>query len=70
LAAWDPEPALRAWSGRTMVVSTPIGDVPGALYRIGDGLPCERIESAGHWVQLDEPTMIANRVDAFIRAVS
>jgi pimeloyl-ACP methyl ester carboxylesterase len=66
LASWNPEPALSAWHGPTMVLVTPANDNEHALYRLGAGLRHRRVNGAGHWVQLDQPEVVEQAIRDFV----
>lgn len=66
LATWDPEPALRAWHGPALVLVTPPNDNQHALYRLRTDLPHRVLGGSGHWLQLDQPVLIAQAVRSFV----
>lgn len=66
LANWNPQPALEAWRGPTLVLSTPPSDNEHALYRLRPDLPHRVIGGAGHWIQLDQPALVAREIVAFV----
>ena len=44
---------IRNWFGSAMMLVSPIFDMPGALYRLRDGLKHAVIPHVGHWLQLE-----------------
>lgn len=65
-ATWDPEPALRAWHGPTLVLVTPPNDNQHALYHLNENLPHRVVGGSGHWLQLDQPGVVAETVRNFV----
>lgn len=69
LAAWDPKAALAAAPVPIRIVATGITDGPAALWRLpGDlplDLPTEVIPGTGHWLQIERPDLVSERVEDF-----
>jgi pimeloyl-ACP methyl ester carboxylesterase len=66
LATWNPQPALSAWQGPTLVLAIPASDNEHALYRLRSGWPHRLINGAGHWAQLDQPQLVEREVHRFV----
>jgi len=64
--AFDPLPALTAWRGPTLLIDTPHGDGPAALYRQLPLLDRVLIDDTSHWPQLDDPDAVQRVLDAFL----
>lgn len=70
LSSWDPEVSLKRVSVPIEIISTPVTDEPGALYRLKDGIPHLLIEDAGHWVQMERPHDVAELINHFVAKVA
>lgn len=67
---YDPLPALRAYSGPKLIVDTPHGDSPGALYHLAPAIPRKVMTGTSHWPQLDQPVEFNRILDEFLAATS
>jgi pimeloyl-ACP methyl ester carboxylesterase len=70
LGAYDPRPALRGYRGRRLSLVTPVTDTPAGLHQLSSDLPFRRLNTAGHWPQLDDPAEFHRMIDAFLRGDS
>ncbi len=68
-AAWNPEPALDAWTGPIFILSSEASDNPAALYRLRPDIPHEVVKGTGHWLQLDAPDIVADAIRRFIAGI-
>lgn len=66
----DPLPSLATYTGPKMIIDTPHGDGPSALYRQAPQIPRQLITGTSHWPQLDEPEKVNAALDAFLANVS
>lgn len=66
LATWNPEPALRAWRGSALILVTPPNDTEHALHRLRLDIPHRVVGGAGHWLQLDQPQLVAQAIRGFV----
>ncbi|RYZ02532.1 MAG: alpha/beta hydrolase [Myxococcales bacterium] len=66
LATWNPEPALRAWAGSALILVTPPNDNENALHRLRPDIPHRVVGGEGHWLQLDEPLLVAQAIRSFV----
>lgn len=66
LLSFDPVTPLRAFTFPCLSVITPLNDRPDALHRLLPGLPTERVEGTGHWLQLDAPERVDAILDRFL----
>jgi pimeloyl-ACP methyl ester carboxylesterase len=62
----DPLAALAAYTGPKMIIDTPHGDGPSALYRQAPQIPRQLITGTSHWPHLDEPQKVNTALDAFL----
>jgi len=62
----DPLPALGSYTGPKMIIDTPHGDGPSALYRQAPQIPRQLITGTSHWPHLDEPQKVNTALDAFL----
>jgi pimeloyl-ACP methyl ester carboxylesterase len=68
MLSWDAKAALNAYNGPMFILSTPTTDNPGALYRVRTDIPHNVASSLGHWLQLDQPDMVAHSIHNFLDA--
>ncbi|MDF3065951.1 MAG: ycdJ [Polyangiaceae bacterium] len=66
LATWDPEPALQARSGSALILVTPPNDTEHALHRLRPDIPHRIVGGAGHWLQIDQPMVVAQAIRSFV----
>jgi len=66
----DPLPSLAAYTGPKMIIDTPHGDGPSALYRQAPQIPRQLITGTSHWPHLDEPEKVNAALDAFLANMS
>jgi pimeloyl-ACP methyl ester carboxylesterase len=66
LLSFDPVTPLRDFRGPRLSVITRLNDRPDALHALVPGLPVERIEGTGHWLQLDAPEAVNAVLDRFL----
>jgi len=64
--AFDPLPPLADYPGPTLLIVTPHGDGPAALYRQMPQLERVLIDETSHWPQLDDPDAVERVLDAFL----
>jgi len=64
--AFDPLPPLADFPGPTLLIDTPHGDGPAALYRQMPQLERVLIDETSHWPQLDDPDAVNRVLDAFL----
>lgn len=69
LWTYNPEPALVAYHGPRLSLVTPSNDTPAALHHLDPKLPHQVVTATGHWIQLDEPTMLHGLLDKFISSI-
>lgn len=67
--AFDPLPPLTTYRGPTLLVDTPHGDGPAALYRQLPVLDRVLIDDTSHWPQLDDPDAVDRVLDAFLMRI-
>lgn len=65
-AKWNPEAALDGYGGPIFILSTPATDTDGALYRLRPEIPFQVVQTKGHWLQLDHPSVVADAVETFV----
>ena len=70
LAEYNPSPALRAYQGRRLSLVTPVTDTPAALHYIAPDFPYRRLNTPGHWPQLDDPAEFHRILDEFLEGNS
>jgi pimeloyl-ACP methyl ester carboxylesterase len=70
LSEYDPCPALRGYLGRRLSLVTPVTDTPAALHHATSDLPYRRLNTPGHWPQLDDPAEFHRILDDFLRGSS
>jgi len=63
---FDPDPALARYSGPKLSIVTPHNDMAFSLHRLGQGFPHQVVEGTGHWIQLDKPAVVNQRLDNFL----
>lgn len=68
-AAWNPEPALDAWTGPIFILSSEASDNGAALYRLRPEIPHAVMKGTGHWLQLDAPDIVADAIRRFIAGI-
>ncbi len=64
--SFDPLTPLRAFTFPCLSVITSLTDRPDALHQLLPDLPTERVESTGHWLQLDAPERVNAILDRFL----
>lgn len=69
LLSFDPVTPLRAFAGPRRSVITRLNDRPDALHALVPGLPVERIDGTGHWLQLDAPEAVNAVLDRFLASI-
>jgi pimeloyl-ACP methyl ester carboxylesterase len=67
LAQYNPGPALRGYAGRRLSLVTPVTDTPAALHHTTPDLPYRRLNTPGHWPQLDDPAEFHRILDEFLK---
>jgi pimeloyl-ACP methyl ester carboxylesterase len=70
LGEYNPSPALHAYRGRRLSLVTPVTDTPAALHNTVPDFPYRRLNTPGHWPQLDDPAEFHRILDEFLEAVS
>ena len=70
LGSYDPMPALRGYRGPRLSLISEMGEQPAALHHLDSTLPHEVIRGTGHWVHLDEPERVLDRLEAFVADLS
>lgn len=68
-AEWNPEPALDGWRGPIFILAGAASDNQAALYRLRPQIPHEVVTGTGHWLQLDEPDIVAEAIRRFIAGI-
>jgi len=71
LLRFDPVAALAAYSGPRLAVITAANETPGGyqnLAGVGE-LPFRKVEGTGHWVQLDQPQLVNELLDGFLKEI-
>ena len=68
MLSWDAKAALSAYNGPMFILSTPATDNPAALYHVRTDIPHDVAASRGHWLQLDQPDMVAGSIRKFLDA--
>jgi pimeloyl-ACP methyl ester carboxylesterase len=63
---YDPVPALTAYQGLRLAVTTPRENVPYALHRLVRNLPSRAITGTSHWMHLDKPEEFNQILDSFL----
>jgi pimeloyl-ACP methyl ester carboxylesterase len=66
---YDPTPALRAYTGPTLIIDTPQGDSPGSLHALAPEAPRVVVMGTSHWVQMDKPDEVNGILDGFLKTV-
>lgn len=71
LLRFDPVAALAGYQGPRFAVITAANEAPGAYQNLtGIGkLPFRKVEGTGHFVQLDEPELVNQLLDGFLREI-
>lgn len=69
LLSFDPMTPLQAFAFPCLSVITPLNDRPDALHRLLPGLPMERVDGTGHWLQLDAPERVNAILDRFLARI-
>jgi pimeloyl-ACP methyl ester carboxylesterase len=67
--AYDPLPALRAYSGPKLIVDTPHGEGPGSLHSQVPDVPRKVISGTSHWPHMDKPAEFNAILDDFLKTV-
>jgi pimeloyl-ACP methyl ester carboxylesterase len=63
---YDPLPGLRSYPGPKLIIDTPHGDSPMALYRQMPDVSRKIIAGTSHWPQLDKPQEFNRLLDEFL----
>ena len=66
LGLWNPEITLNTFKGLIFILSTPATDNAGALYRLRPDIAHEVVPADGHWIQMDQPTVVKKAIEKFI----
>ena len=66
LGMWNPDLTLKAFKGPIFILSTPATDNAGALYRLRPEIPHEVVPVDGHWIQMDQPTVVQEAIEKFV----
>jgi pimeloyl-ACP methyl ester carboxylesterase len=66
---FDPVPALRAYDGPRVTVSTPQEGPMQELHELVPGVDHETVEGTSHWIQLDDPDRFNEILDRFLAEV-
>jgi len=71
LLRFDPVAALAAYQGPRFALITAANESPGGYQNLaGIGkLPFRKIEGTGHWVQLDDPKLVNQLLDRFLKGI-
>jgi pimeloyl-ACP methyl ester carboxylesterase len=66
VSQYNPRPALAGYNGRRLSLVTPVTDTPAALHHTAPGFPYRRLNTRGHWPQLDDPAEFHRILDEFL----
>jgi pimeloyl-ACP methyl ester carboxylesterase len=66
---FDPLPALQAYPGPKLVVTTPSGESPNALHQLVPDLPHKVMTGTSHWMQMDKPGEFNQIMDEFLATI-
>lgn len=66
---WDPEPTLNAWRGPIHVVASQANDNARALHKLRSDLAHTVVPGVGHWIQLDDPSLVIRELKAFVQGI-
>jgi pimeloyl-ACP methyl ester carboxylesterase len=66
LLSFDPVAALARYPGPRLALVTHFNDSPSAYHRHAPGLPHQRVDGVGHWLQLDAPLLVNGLLDGFL----
>lgn len=66
LLSFDPVTPLQSFAFPCLAVITLLNERPDALHRLLPGLPMERVDGTGHWLQLDAPERVNAILDRFL----
>lgn len=66
---FDPAAVAGHFAGPALSIIQPQFDVPGALHRLGRGMPHRPLANAGHWLHLGAPAEVARMLDEFLVSV-
>ena len=69
LVDWNPEPTLNAWRGPCFIVASSANDNGHALYDLRPDLPHCVVPDVGHWIQLEQPTLVEQTLRRFLLEV-
>ncbi|MFZ5893372.1 MAG: alpha/beta fold hydrolase [Myxococcota bacterium] len=66
---WNPEPSLKAWRGPIHIVSSKANDNGHALYDLRPDISRTVVPQVGHWIQLDDASLVARALQSFVESV-
>jgi pimeloyl-ACP methyl ester carboxylesterase len=64
--AFDPLPALRSYPGPKLIIDTPHGDGPTALYKQLPEITRKVVTGTSHWAHMDKPQEFNRLLDDFL----
>ena len=68
LGTYDAVTPLRTYAASrpVLALTTPASEGPQALFADADGVEQQRVDGAGHWMQLDRPDVVNEALDRFL----
>ena len=70
LYRFDMDAALARYGGPRLSIASLLFDNPVAIHRTLSGVPVRRVESASHWLMMDQPDAFQRELDAFLAGIS
>jgi pimeloyl-ACP methyl ester carboxylesterase len=69
LFAYDPKPALKAFTGPMLAINTPENNEPFSLHKLQPAMKVVVIEGASHWVMMDKPEEFNASMEEFLKGI-
>ena len=66
---FDPKPSLAGYHGPVLSIITPYNVESSSLHRLEKGFPHRMIEGTGHWIHLDQPDLVNQMLDEFLKTI-
>ncbi len=70
LYRFDLDSALARYAGPRLSIASMLFENPIAVHKTVAGVPARRVESASHWLMMDQPDAFDRELDAFLARIS
>jgi pimeloyl-ACP methyl ester carboxylesterase len=70
LLSFDPVTPLRRYAGPKCTLITLFNETPASLQNLVPDLPSEKIDSTGHWPQMEMPDAVNERLGSFLATLA